>query len=130
MLIQYTLAVDRLNEKIAHMYDPTHPALLRLIQMTVEAGKRQGIWTGVCGEMAGDPALVPLLIGMGVDELSVAPPMLPQIKHLIRHLDAAEARELAQSALEAETSVDILVRSRALVQRVTPGLFKSQPVGL
>ena len=129
-LIQYTLAVDRLNEKIAHMYDPTHPALLRLIQMTVEAGKRQGIWTGVCGEMAGDPALVPLLIGMGVDELSVAPPMLPQIKHLIRHLDAAEARELAQSALEAETSVDILVRSRALVQRVTPGLFKSQPVGL
>ena len=56
--------------------------------------------------------------------------MLPQIKHLIRHLDAAEARELAQSALEAETSVDILVRSRALVQRVAPGLFKSQPVGL
>ncbi|MDP7011823.1 MAG: phosphoenolpyruvate--protein phosphotransferase, partial [Verrucomicrobiota bacterium] len=129
-LIQYTLAVDRLNERVAHMYDPTHPALLKLIQLTVNAGKKHGIWTGVCGEMAGDPALVPLLLGLGVDELSVAPPMLPQIKHLIRHLKISEARELAESALCAEASVDVLVRARALVQRVTPGLFESQPTGL
>ncbi|MSU42142.1 MAG: phosphoenolpyruvate--protein phosphotransferase [Pedosphaera sp.] len=129
-LIQYTLAVDRLNEKIAHLYNPTHPALLRLIQMTVEAGKRQGIWTGVCGEMAGDPALVPLLLGLGVDELSVSPPMVPTIKHLIRRLKLSEAREMAQAALQSESSVDILARSRALVQRVAPGLFESQPVKL
>ncbi|MBL68778.1 MAG: phosphoenolpyruvate--protein phosphotransferase [Verrucomicrobiales bacterium] len=129
-LIQYTLAVDRLNERVAHMYDPTHPAMLKLIRLSVEAGKKHGIWTGICGEMAGDPALVPLLIGLGVDELSVAPPMLPQIKHLIRHLKTTEAQELARSALEAEASVDILVRSRALVQRVAPGLLESQMASL
>lgn len=126
-LIQYTLAVDRLNEKIAHMYDPTHPALLRLIELTIESGKRHNIWTGVCGEMAGDPVMVPLLIGLGVDELSVAPPMVPQIKHLIRQIKANEARKLAQDALNAETSVDISVRSKTLVKRVAPGLFESLP---
>ncbi len=129
-LIQYTLAVDRLNERIAHLYNPTHPALLRLIQMTVEAGKRHGIWTGVCGEMAGDPALVPLLLGLGVDELSVAPPMVPMIKHLVRRLKLSEAREMAQSALQSESSVDILARSRALVQRTAPGLFEIRPIPL
>lgn len=129
-LIQYTLAVDRLNERVAHMYEPTHPALLKLIQMTVDAAKRHKIWTGVCGEMAGDPALVPLLIGLGVEELSVAPPMLPQIKHLIRHVKLSEARELADFALEAEASMDVLVRARAFVQRVVPGLFESQPASL
>jgi len=129
-LIQYTLAVDRLNERVAHMYDPAHPALIKLIQLTINAGKKHGIWTGVCGEMAGDPALVPLLLGLGVDELSVAPPMLPQIKHLIRHLKISEARELAESALCAEASVDVLVRARALVQRAAPGLFENQPTGL
>ena len=129
-LIQYTLAVDRLNERVAHMYDPAHPALLKLIQLTVDAGKKNGIWTGICGEMAGDPALVPLLLGMGIDELSVAPPMLPQIKHLIRHLKISEAKELAEAALCTEDSVDVLVRARALVQRVAPGLFESQPSGL
>ena len=85
-LIQYTLAVDRLNEKVADLYDPTHPALLRLMQMTIEAGRRNGIWTGICGEIAGDPTAIPLLIGLGIDELSVAPPMLPQIKYLIRRI--------------------------------------------
>ena len=122
-LIQYTLAVDRLNEKVADLYDPTHPALLRLIQLTVEAGKRNGIWTGLCGEMAGDPTAIPLLIGLGIDELSVAPPMLPQIKYLIRRIKLSEAQQLAAQALKCESSVDILVQSRAMVQRVAPGMF-------
>jgi phosphotransferase system enzyme I (PtsI) len=122
-LIQYTLAVDRLNEKVADLYDPTHPALLRLMQLTVEAGKRNGIWTGLCGEMAGDPTAIPLLIGLGIDELSVAPPMLPQIKYLIRRIKLSEAQQLAAQALECESSVDILVQSRAMVQRVAPGMF-------
>ena len=122
-LIQYTLAVDRLNEKVADLYDPTHPGLLRLLQMTIDAGKRNGIWTGLCGEMAGDPAAVALLIGMGIEELSVAPPMLPQIKYLIRRLKYSEARELAEQALQCESSVDILVQARAMVQRSAPGIF-------
>ncbi len=91
-LIQYTLAVDRLNEKIAHLYEPTNPAILRLIKMTVEAGQQHGIWVGVCGEMAGDPLLTPLLLGLGVNELSVAPPSVPQIKYLIRRLKLAIQR--------------------------------------
>ena len=122
-LIQYTLAVDRLNEKVADLYDPTHPALLRLMQMTIEAGRRNGIWTGICGEIAGDPTAIPLLIGLGIDELSVAPPMLPQIKYLIRRIKLSEAQQLAAQALECESSVDILVQSRAMVQRVAPGMF-------
>ncbi len=122
-LIQYTLAVDRLNEKVADLYDPTHPSLLRLMQMTIEAGKRNGIWTGICGEIAGDPTAIPLLIGLGIDELSVAPPMLPQIKYLIRQIKFGEAQQLVTQALKCESSVDILVQSRAMVQRVAPGMF-------
>jgi len=122
-LIQYTFAVDRLNEKVADLYDPTHPALLRLLQMTIDAGQRHGIWTGVCGEMAGDPNAVPLLIGLGVNELSVAPTMLPQIKYLIRRLKYTETQELALQALQYESSMDVLVQSRALVQRAAPGIF-------
>ncbi len=72
-LIQYTLAADRTNEKVSHLYEPTHPAILRLIKTTVDAAHRHGIWAGVCGEIAGDPVLAPLLIGLGVDELSAAP---------------------------------------------------------
>ena len=122
-LIQYTQAVDRLNEKVADLYDPPHPALLSLLQMTIDAGKRHDIWTGVCGEMAGDVAAVPLLVGMGVDELSVAPTMLPQIKYLIRKLKFTETQKLAQQALECESSGDGLVQTRAMVQRAAPGVF-------
>jgi len=85
-LIQYSLAVDRLNEKIAHLYEPTHPAILRLIHMTVEAARKNGIWVGVCGEMAADPQIAPLLLGLGVEELSVAPLSVPRIKFLIRRM--------------------------------------------
>ena len=70
-LIQYAIAVDRVNEKIAHLYEPTHPAILRLLKMIADAAHAHDIWVGVCGEMAGDLALVPLLLGLGMDELSV-----------------------------------------------------------
>ncbi|HEY0455395.1 MAG TPA: phosphoenolpyruvate--protein phosphotransferase [Verrucomicrobiae bacterium] len=123
-LIQYTLAVDRLNEKIAHLYDPTHPAIVRLIQMTVEAAHRNNIWVGVCGEMAGDPFMVPLLLGLGVDEFSVAPPNVPQIKYLIRRLKASETKELAEFALKCECGGEVLRRSQELVRKVAPSLLE------
>ena len=122
-LIQYTLAVDRLNEKIAHLYEPTHPAILRLIKTTVEAGHKHDIWIGVCGEMAGDPVLVPLLLGLGVDELSVAPSIVPQVKFLIRRLRMDEARELAQFALECNSGAEILRRAQDLARKIEPNLF-------
>src|SRR2546429_429225 len=125
-LIQYSLAVDRLNEKIAHLYEPTHPAIVRLIKATVEAGRRNGIWVGVCGEMAGDPALVPLLLGLDVDELSAAFSVAPQVKFLIRRLKLSEARELAEFALISECSSEILTRSQALARKIAPGLFENQ----
>jgi len=94
-LIQYTLAADRTNEKVSHLYEPTHPAILRLIKMTVDAAHKHGIWTGVCGEIAGDPYLTPLLIGLGVDELSAAPTVVAQVKYMIRRLKLTEAQALA-----------------------------------
>ena len=125
-LIQYTLAVDRMNEKIAHLYEPTHPAILRLIKMTVEAARARQVWVSVCGEMAGDPALVPLLIGLGVDELSAAPALLPQLKYLVRRLKLSDARELAEFALDCESATEILARSQALAQRAAPSLFDTK----
>ncbi len=123
-LIQYTLAVDRMNEKIAHLYEPTHPAIVRLIKQTVVAAQKHNVWVSVCGEMAGDPTLTPLLIGLGVDELSAAPAVLPQLKYLIRRLKLADTQELAAFALECESATEILARSTALAQRVAPSLFE------
>jgi phosphoenolpyruvate-protein phosphotransferase (PTS system enzyme I) len=125
-LIQYTLAVDRLNEKIAHLYEPTHPAILRLIKTTVEAAHRHGIHASVCGEMGGDPVMTPLLLGLGVDELSAAPPLVPSIKFLIRHLKLSEARELAEFALNCESSSEILARARMLACAVAPNLLEGK----
>ena len=123
-LIQYTLAVDRLNEQIAHLYEPTNPGVIRLIKMTVDAAHGTGIWAGVCGEMAGDPELVPLLLGLGVDELSVAPPLVGQIKYLIRRLAMDKARELAAFALTCDSASEILNRSREVARLAAPALFE------
>lgn len=122
-LIQYSLAVDRLNEKIAHLYEPAHPAILNLIHLTAKAGLRNGIWTGVCGEMASDLTMVPLLLGLGVDELSVAPAYLPQVKFLIRQLKLTEAVELAEWARQCEAGTEILSRAQEFARRIAPSLF-------
>jgi phosphotransferase system enzyme I (PtsI) len=113
-LIQYAIAVDRLNDRIAHLYNPTHPSILRMIKMTVQAGKAHGIWTGVCGEMASDIALTPLLIGLGVDELSAASALVPRIKKAVQSLDAGACEALADQALTMDDSSAILERSRAM----------------
>jgi phosphoenolpyruvate-protein phosphotransferase (PTS system enzyme I) len=123
-LIQYALAVDRLNEKIAHLYEPTNPAILQLIRMTSDAAKNNGIWTGVCGEMASDPLMIPILLGLGINELSVAPQSISQVKYLIRRIKMSEAREIAEFALTSESSAEILDRSQRLVRTVAPSLFE------
>ncbi|MBC8094407.1 MAG: phosphoenolpyruvate--protein phosphotransferase [Akkermansiaceae bacterium] len=125
-LIQYSLAVDRMNEKIAHLYEPTHPAIIRLIKTTVDAARVHNIMVSVCGEMAGDPVLTPLLLGLGVDELSVAPPVVPQIKFMIRRLKMTEAKALAEFALNCESATEILTRCQTLAREAAPSLFESK----
>jgi phosphotransferase system enzyme I (PtsI) len=123
-LIQYTVAVDRVNKHVSKLYKPTNPAVIRLIKMTVEAANKHGIWTGVCGEMASDLELTPLLIGLGVDELSVGTHQLPRIKKAIRSLSHAECATIADEALRCSFSDDILALTKSLAQRSYGGLLE------
>ena len=116
-LIQYTLAVDRVNEKIAHLYEPTHPAILRLLRMIAEAAHAHHIWVGVCGEMAGDVALVPLLLGLGMDELSAGATSVPRVKRAVQSLAIPECRELVEETLKLNTSSEILSRCLELADK-------------
>jgi phosphotransferase system enzyme I (PtsI) len=107
-LIQYTMAVDRVNPHVADLYRPTHPAVIRLIKRTIEAATDNGIWTGICGEMAGDISLTPLLIGLGVEELSVGPQQVARVGQAIRSLSYAECAAMADEALKNSRSQGIL----------------------
>ncbi|MEW5957156.1 MAG: phosphoenolpyruvate--protein phosphotransferase [Chloroflexota bacterium] len=98
-LAQYTLAVDRTNEQVAHLADPLHPAVIRLIHQVIQAAHQHGKWVGLCGEMAGDPLAVPLLLGLGLDEFSMAAVSIPPIKAQIRGLSLAQARQIAEECL-------------------------------
>jgi phosphotransferase system enzyme I (PtsI) len=123
-LIQYTMAVDRVNEKVANLYDPTHPAILRLIRSVVEAAHNNNIPVAVCGEMAGQPLYVPLLVGMGVDELSVAASSIPRVKEVIRRLKLAEAQELAATTLHVTHGHEVQAMLNALLERIDPDLAR------
>jgi phosphoenolpyruvate-protein phosphotransferase (PTS system enzyme I) len=113
-LIQYAIAVDRVNEKIAHLYQPTHPAVLRLLKMVADAAHKNNIWVGVCGEMAGDISLIPLLIGLGMDELSVGATLVPRVKRAVQTLDVPSCRQLVDDAMNLHTPQEILQRSLQL----------------
>ncbi len=106
-LIQYSLAVDRVNEKIAYLYQPTHPAIVRLIKFIVEQGHNNKIWVGMCGEMASSPTLAVLLLGMGIDELSVSAAFLPKVKKVIRSIKYSEARQYVEDCLKFRTSEEV-----------------------
>jgi phosphoenolpyruvate-protein phosphotransferase (PTS system enzyme I) len=116
-LIQYALAVDRVNEKIAHLYEPTHPAVLRLLKMVADAAHVNNIWVGVCGEMAGDVALIPLLLGLGMDELSASATLVPRVKRAVQSLTIPECRELVEVALKLDTASEILARCLELADK-------------
>ena len=119
-LIQYSLAVDRVNEKIAYLYEPTHPAILRLIQQTISSGKKAKIWVGVCGEMGGDPAMALLLLGFGINQLSMSSFALPKVKQAIRSVTFKQAREIAVRALEFTTGAEIKKFAEAKLKSVVP----------
>jgi len=116
-LIQYALAVDRVNERIANLYEPTHPAVIRLLKMVADAAHKQRIWAGVCGEMAGDLTMVPLLLGLGMDELSVSASLVPRVKRAVQSLSIPECEKLVAAALELTTPVEILARCTEVAQR-------------
>jgi phosphotransferase system enzyme I (PtsI) len=123
-LVQYTLAVDRVNDRVSHLYEPTHPAVLRLMKTTLDAGHARGIWTGVCGQMAGDPILTPLLVGLGIDELSMAPASVPAVKDMVRSITESQARQLATAALAASTATEVLDLCKDLTARVAPEILE------
>jgi phosphoenolpyruvate-protein phosphotransferase len=112
-LTQYTLAAERTNPKVAHLGDPCHPAVLRLIQSTISAGHNAGIWVGVCGEMAGDPEAVPVLLGMGLDEFSMSPRAIPHAKTTIRQWTYPTARVLAAEVVNLDTAESVRAKVRS-----------------
>ncbi|WP_130806412.1 phosphoenolpyruvate--protein phosphotransferase [Senegalia massiliensis] len=106
-LIQYTTAVDRMNEKIHHLYSFFSPAVLRLIKMTIDNGHKEGIWVGMCGEMAGDQKLIPILLGMGLDEFSMSPISILPARRLIRSLKYEDAKRIANKVVTMGKAEDI-----------------------
>ncbi|MBE7433174.1 MAG: phosphoenolpyruvate--protein phosphotransferase [Anaerolineales bacterium] len=106
-LTQYTLAVDRGNAKVANLFQPLHPAVLRLIRQTIEAGHAKGKWVGMCGELAGMTKAIPILLGFGLDEFSMNPRAIPEAKHLIGKLTDDKAREIANQAMSLGTAAEI-----------------------
>ncbi|MDL2267539.1 phosphoenolpyruvate--protein phosphotransferase [Desulfovibrio sp. OttesenSCG-928-G15] len=128
-LIQYSLGVDRGNKHVAHMHQPLHPSIVRSIKTTVDMAHRAGIAVSVCGEMAADPYCIPILIGMEVDEISLAPQSIPAMKHLVRNSSLEECRELLTSALNAPTVAHINNLARQAVYNRFPedvSFFASQ----
>ncbi len=106
-LIQYTIAVDRGNEDLNYLYQAYNPAVLRFIRDTITRAHEQGVWVGMCGEMAGDPLMTMVLIGLGLDEFSVSPVSHLLIKEIIRHVDFAECESMAKKTLDLDTSEDV-----------------------
>ena len=106
-LIQYSIAVDRINEKIAYLYEPAHPAILRLIKKIVESAHKEKIWVEMCGEMAAEPSFALLLLGLEIDALSMSPFAIPEIKKIIRQVTFLEAKEFAKKILGFETTKEV-----------------------
>jgi len=122
-LIQYTVAVDRINNRVAKLYRSTHPAVIRMIKMTTDAASRADIWTGICGEMAADLSLIPLLVGLGIDELSVGPHEIAPVRKALLSLDFAECKTLAEEALAMPTSAEIYHLSHEAARAAYPDLI-------
>jgi len=119
-LIQYTLAVDRVSEKTADLYEPGHPAILRFIQYTIRAAQEANISVSVCGEISSDPAFVLLLLGLGMRELSMTALSVLQIKKLIRSIDIKDVQQLAEEALTLKTGYEVESFARRRLKELVP----------
>lgn len=115
-LIQYTMAADRMNERVSYLYQPYNPSILRLIKGVIDAAHKEGKWAGMCGEMAGDQIAVPLLVGLGLDEFSMSATSILKTRSLLKKLDSKQMKELADQALTDCTTVDEVIE---LVNRYT-----------
>jgi phosphotransferase system enzyme I (PtsI) len=107
-LIQYTMACDRMNEQISHLYQPYHPAILRLVKWVIDGAHRHGKWVGMCGEMAGDLTATPILLGLGLDEFSMSAKSILKVRQAIRNLSYEQAQKLAETALAEESEEAVL----------------------
>jgi phosphotransferase system enzyme I (PtsI) len=125
-LIQYTLAVDRGNSRISYLFEPMHPSILRLIRNTVEAGHAHDIWVGMCGEVAGDPLYSVLLVGLGLDELSISAYMIPEVKRIIRSITYDEAKRLVRKAMTLSTADEIRKHVGSMMHERFPELMAEE----
>jgi phosphoenolpyruvate-protein kinase (PTS system EI component) len=126
-LTQYTLAVDRGNERVAHLYDPLHPAVLNLIDRSVRAARRAGIPVSLCGEMASNPLAVPILVGLGLPELSGVASAVPVVKEIVRALELGSVAEDARAALEAASVSEVRAIGAARLRQT--GLLEHPDIG-
>ena len=122
-LIQYTTAVDRVNERVADLYQPSHPAVIRLIRDIIAAAHRNGIWAGVCGELAGDVLLTPLLLGASVDELSVGAAQILRVRRAISKLESAECEAILEQALQLGEAEEVMNLCREVASERYPELI-------
>jgi phosphotransferase system enzyme I (PtsI) len=119
-LIQYSLAVDRANENVAYLYEPAHPAVLRMIKNVIDTAHQTGIEVGMCGEMAGEVKFVPLLLGLGLEEFSVPSLVIPQIKYVLRILSKEKAKEFAEKALNFSTGKEVEELCQQMIEQIIP----------
>ncbi len=117
-LIQYSLAVDRVNEKVAYLYEPAHPAVLRLIRNIIDAAHNRNIKVGMCGEMAGEPSFVLILLGLGLDQFSMPPQVIPELKYIIRSVTLKQAQEIAQAALKLSTGKEVVEFTQSKLREI------------
>ncbi len=123
-LIQYAVAIDRTNERVAHLYEPTHPGVVRLLKMVADAAHANDIWVGVCGEMAGEVLFTPLLLGLGMDELSVGSTLVPRVKSAVQRLSAQDCQQFVAEVLQLDTPSAVLARCTAVAEEKYPELLR------
>jgi phosphotransferase system enzyme I (PtsI) len=122
-LVQYSLAAARANPDVSYLYQPGHPSIIRLIKTVVDAAYSEGKWVGICGEMAGEPLLVPLVLGLGIHELSMSVHSLGVVKRLIRRMRMHAAEELVREASACGTAKEVITLCEALVAKTAPDLL-------